>query len=112
MHDANPTNGVIAQQIVQLTAEFLKRYGTAAGCNRLQFSKTMGDLGVPQDVVPYVSTVFLSEEEFKGFQIDRPEINWEEVERRAERIFRELQHVSRHGDGFRESWIGVNGNGA
>jgi hypothetical protein len=112
MHDANPTNEVIAQRIVQLVAEFRKRYGTAAGCNRMQFSKTMTDLGVAQDVVPYLGAVFLSDEEFKVFRADSPAINWEEVDKRAERIFRELQHVSRNGEGFRESWIGVNGIGA
>ena len=113
MHDAIPTNEIIAQHIVQLTAEFLKRYGATAGCNRLQFAKTMADLGVAQGLVPYAGAVFLSEEEFKAFRADRPTINWEEVEKRSERIFRELQHVHRYGDGrFRESGIGVNGIGA
>lgn len=111
MHDANPTNRVISEHFVQLSAEFRKRYGAAGGCNRLQFSKTIGDLRVHQDVVPYACAVFLSEEEFKAFRTGRPDINWEEVENRAERIFRELQHVSRNGDEFHESWTGVNGNG-
>ena len=112
MHDANPTNEAIAQHIVQLSAEFRKRYGAAAGCNRLQFSKTIDDLGVAQEVVPYLGAVFLSEDEFKVFRANGPSTNWEEVEKRAQRIFSELQHVSRHGDGFRENWIGVNGIGA
>jgi hypothetical protein len=72
----------------------------------------MEDLGVAKEVIPYLGAVFLSEDEFRVFRTGRLGINWDEVERRTERIFRDLQHVSRNGDGFHESWIGVNGNGA
>ena len=109
MHDANPTDQMIQQGFLQMAPELSKRYGIEGGCTHQQVIRTATDLKIADNVVPYLSTVFLTDAELPVFRATNNTVNWEEVNKRADRIYRGLLHTTGSGAGFHESWKGVYG---
>jgi hypothetical protein len=94
-----------------MSRELSKRYGLEGSCTRAQVSKTAADDGIAEDIVPYLCWVFLSDSELTKLRLAEANVNWEEVQNRAERLYRGLVRTTPtpEGDGFRESWKGING---
>ncbi len=111
MHDASPSNDAIAHCFRQMGPELTRRYGLEGGCTRAQVLKTATDLKIAAEVVPYLYSAFVADDEFRAYVSANAGHDWEEVDRRAQRIFNELLRTNSppEGDGFRESWKGVNG---
>ena len=106
MRENFPSNSAIKESIRLLSPELRKRYGLSGGCTRAQVIKTIGDLGLENDIIPYLSALFMKKDEFQQLQGEMTSVNWEEVENRSARIFGELLHTRDDGGHFRESGIG------
>ena len=106
MHDAKPSNRVLKDAFKRLLPVLVERYGHSEGCTHAQDRKTVRDLGIPEDAFPYLCASFLSKEEYRLIQGAMPSIHWNEVEKRSERLLREIQSAKVTGDSFYESGLG------
>ena len=106
MHDAKPSNRVLKKEFRRLLPALVERYGRSEDCTLAQVRKTVQDLETPEDAVPYLCAAFLSKEEYRSIQVTMPSVHWDEVEKRSERLLREILNERVTGDRFYESGLG------
>ena len=107
MHDAHPSNSAIKKALAKSLPELAKRYGRSDGCTYAQVTKVADDFGISKDVRPYICAILLAEEDFQKLRAELPAVQWEEAERRSERIVYESQSTGWSGNSFYESGIGM-----
>ena len=99
----------IAQQILTVSHELMRRYGRIEDCFRGQILATAAELGVDAHYTPYLLAAFLGKEELRKSENQPPGTDWKEVEQRVDRIYVDLPHEElSHGD-FHPSWTGIAG---
>ncbi len=103
MHDASPSNRVIEDAMPLLSAELSKRYGLTGGCTLAQLTTAVRALNIRENCVPYLGAVFLSEPELASLRSKMTLVNWEEVDKRSDRISRSLIRSRWPSDDFHES---------
>jgi len=94
----------VARGIVTVAPELMKRYGRLEDCTLAQVEATARDLGTARSLLPYLFAAFLGRDELKALEAHMPGVNWNEVERRIDRILVELPHEDLLGTHFHESW--------
>jgi hypothetical protein len=73
-------------------------------CTVPQVERTATELRVPQRNFPYLFAAFLGSTELDTLRGQMPDIGWDEVEERIERIAFELPYGDLSGAHFHESW--------
>lgn len=113
MKDAYPRNRMIAKALGRVIPELIKRYGKDHDCTKEQLSRTCADLEVSPDIYPYLCIACLSSEILTMAMTEIPNVNWEEVSNRAERMVKEY-HMQKIpiSDHFYESGLGMLGGRA
>jgi hypothetical protein len=106
MHDAKPSNRVLKKAFSRFLSVLIERYGRDEDCTHAQIARTVQDLRTQNDVLPYLCAAFLSKEEYRSMQGTMPSVDWNEVQKRSERILREIRNAKVTGDKFYESDIG------
>jgi hypothetical protein len=94
----------VAQGVVIVAPELLKRYGRIEDSTFPQIAATAEELRISRGIVPYLFAAFLGRNELEALEARMPGVNWSEVERRIDRILVELPHEDLLGTHFHESW--------
>jgi hypothetical protein len=94
----------IAQSILIVRRGLDERYGRLDNCTLPQVERTAKELRVPQRNFPYLFAAFLGRAELDWLRGQMPEVGWDEVEARIERITLELPCADLSGTHFHESW--------
>jgi len=102
MRDAFPTDSEIRKALRVLLPQLSKRYGLSGGCTRAQVEKTVGELAIGKEIVPYVSFATLKKEEWESLRSEMEGINWDEIENRSLRLCRGLLHSRWDNDHFHQ----------
>ena len=107
MHDTKPSNRVLKKAFRLLLPVLIERYGRSEDCTHAQVRKTVQSLGTPEDAFPYLCAAFLRKEEYRSIQGTMPSVHWDEVEKRSERLLREIRNEKITGDSFYECGAGL-----
>lgn len=110
MNDAAPSHKTIAEAFFKIRPELVKRYGRSENCSLGQVRRTVGDLNIPKEILPYVYAAFLSKEDFQQILTEFPSVNWTEIRRQNAGINLGPNHTNGSGESFYESHEGFQGD--
>jgi hypothetical protein len=94
----------IAQSILIVRRGLDERYGRMENCSAPQIERAARELRIPKKHMSYLFAAFMGRAELDSLRERMPEIGWNEVVDRIERITFELPYGDLSGAHFHESW--------
>ena len=80
--------------LTKIWPELSKRYGEDLGeFTRPQIKMTVAEMGMSEDLLPYLFAAFLTEAEYKMVKAEMPAIDWLSVEKAAQEAYDSVQHT-------------------
>ena len=73
-------------------------------CTIAQIDRAAKDLSISRSVLPYLYAAFLGRSEFDSLRVRIPDVAWDEVKERIERITDELPYEELSVAHFHDSW--------
>jgi len=81
--------------LLKIWPELSKRYGEDLGeFTRPQINLTVAEIGMSEDILPYLFATFLTEAEYKMVKAEMATVDWPAVEKSAQEAYDSIQHTN------------------